>query len=93
MTEVFVMKEHGKEQVSPSLHIDTQSAINLANNSVYHDRTKYIDMRYHFICKLLKDGVFSLLKIHTSQNPADMLTKVVTVETLKSCSTSVGLQS
>ena len=30
--------------------------------------------------------------MHTSQNLADMLTKVVTVEKLKTCSTSVGLQ-
>jgi hypothetical protein len=33
-----------------------------------------------------------LEKIHTSQNPADMLTKVVTREKLSSCSVSVGLQ-
>ena len=71
------MKELGKEQVTPSLHIDSQSGIYLVNNLVYHDRTKYIDMRYHFIRILLKDDVLSLVKIHTSQNPADMLTKVV----------------
>jgi len=63
------MKELGKEWVTPSLRIDRQSAIDLAINSVYHDRTKHIDMRYHFIRILLKDGVLSLVKIHTSQNP------------------------
>ena len=47
-------------------------------------------MRYHFIHILLKDGVLSLVKIHTSPNPADILTKVVTTEKLKTCSTSVG---
>jgi hypothetical protein len=31
-------------------------------------------------------------KIHTSQNPADMLTKGVTREKLSSCSVLVGLQ-
>ena len=31
-------------------------------------------------------------KIHTSQNPADMLTKVVTGEKLRICSVSIGLQ-
>jgi len=86
-------KELGKEQEALSLHSDSQSAIDLANDPVYHDRTKHIDVRYHFICKLLKDGVFSLLKIHTSQNLTDMLTKVVTVEKLKSCLVSVGLQA
>ena len=83
------MKELRKEQETPSLHSDSQSAIDLANNLVYHDRAKLIDVRYHF--KLLNDGVSSLLKIHTSQNPADMLIKVVTMEKLKSCSLSVGL--
>ena len=29
------MKELGKEQVSPSLHIDSQRAIDLANNPIY----------------------------------------------------------
>jgi len=79
------MKELSKEQMTPSLHSDSQSVIDLANNSVYHDRTKHIDVRYHFIRILLKDGVLSLLKIHTSQNFANMLTKVVTTEKLKTC--------
>jgi len=46
-----------------SLHSDIQSDINLANNAVYHDRTKIIHVRNHFICILLKDGVLSLVKI------------------------------
>ena len=77
------MKELDKKQVTLSLHNDNQSAIDLAKNSVHNDITKHIDLRYHFICIFLKDGVLSLMKIHMSQNPADMLTKVVTTEKLK----------
>ena len=73
------------------MNSDSQSAINLANNSVYYDRTKHIDAWYHFICNLLKDSVLSLVKLHTSQIPIDMLIKVVTTERLKICSASVGL--
>jgi len=80
-----------KEQEAPSLHSDNQNAIDIANNLIYHDRIKHINVSYNFIRKLLKDDVFSLLKIHTSKNPTDMLTKVITVKKLKSCSTSVGL--
>jgi len=87
------LKELRKEQEAPSLHSDSQSTIDLANNLIYHDITKHIDVRYHFIYKLLKNGVFSLLKIHISQNLADILTTVVTMETLKSCSASVSLQT
>jgi len=43
------MKELGKEQVTPSLHSDSQIAIDLANILIYHDRTKKIDVQYHFI--------------------------------------------
>ena len=72
------MKKLGKEQVTSSLHSDSHNAINLANNLVYYEKIKHIDVRYHFIRILLKDSVLSLVKIHTSQNPADMLTKMVT---------------
>jgi len=85
------MKDLGKEQVTPSLHSDSQSAIDLANNSDYHDKTKHIDVQYHFIHNLLKDDMLSLVKIHTSQNLADMLTKLVMTEKLETCSASVGL--
>jgi len=85
------MKELGKEQVTPSLHSDSQSAIDLANNPVYNDRNKHIDLWYHVIRILLNDGVLSLVKIHTSQNPTNMLTKVVMAEKLKTCSASVDL--
>ena len=86
------MKKLDKKQVTPSLHSDSCSVINLANNLVYHDKTKHINVWQHFIHILLKDGVLSLVKIHTSQNPADMLIKVVTTEKVKTCSASVGLQ-
>ena len=81
------MKEF-KEQVTPSLYNDNQSAIDLTNNP---DRTNQIDVQYHFICILLKDSVLSLVKIHMSQNLVNILTKVVTTEKLKTCSASVDL--
>jgi len=68
MAERFFLKELGKEHEAPSLHTNSQSAIDIANNPIYHARAKHIDVRYHFIRKMLKDGVFLLLKIHRSQN-------------------------
>jgi len=76
------LKELGKEQEALLLHSDNQSIIDLANNPIYHDWIKHIDMRYYFIRKMLKDGVFLLVKIQTSQNPTNMLTEVVVVEKL-----------
>ena len=40
-------------------------------------RTKHIDVRYHFVRGVLEDGDVEIVKVHTKDNPADMLTKVV----------------
>ena len=74
------------------LHCDSQSAIHLAGNSAYHFRTKHINRKYHFIRALLDEEELVLQKIHTSVNPADMFTKVVTTSKLGLCSVSIGLR-
>jgi hypothetical protein len=44
------------------------------------------------LCQItLGEEVLTLEKIQGNKNPADMLTKTVTTEKLKLCSTSVGL--
>ena len=65
----------GQDQVH--VMCDSQSAIHLAKNQVYHSRTKHIDVRFHFVREIIEEGQISLCKISTSDNPADMLTKVV----------------
>ena len=77
------MGELGKEHDMGTLYSDSQSAIHLEKNSTFHSRTKHIQLKYHFIRSVLEDGELKLEKIHTSQNPAYMLTKVVTREKLR----------
>ena len=66
--------ELGKKHDMGTLYNDSQSVIHLAKNSAFHSRTKHIHLKYHFIRSVLEDGELKLQKIHTSQNPADMLT-------------------
>jgi hypothetical protein len=86
------MEELGKKQENSRLYCDSESAIHIAKNSSFHSNTKYIQLMYHFIRSSLEDGHLKLEKIHTSQNPTDMLRKEVTREKQSSCSVSVGLQ-
>ena len=86
------LEELGKKQEDNVLYCDSQSAIHLAKNPSFHSRTKHIQLRYHFIRSLLEDGILKLEKISGAQNPADMLTKTVTIDKLKLCSASVGLK-
>ena len=69
--------ELGFNQDSVEIHCDSQSAISLAKNSVHHERTKHIDYKLHFIRDHITAGTIKVSKIHTSLNPADMLTKGV----------------
>ena len=87
------MEELGKKQDNSMLYCDNESAIHLAKNSSFHSNTKNIYLRYHFIRFILEDGHLKLENIHTTQNPADMLTKGVTKEKLSSSLVSVGLQA
>ena len=82
-----------QRQENSKLYSDSQSAIHLAKNSVFHSKTKHIQLKYHFIRFVLEDELLKLETILTSQNPADMLTNVVTREKLSSCSVSVGLKA
>ena len=59
----------------PTLHCDSQSAIMLAKNPVFHAKTKHIAVRYHFIRDVVEDKLMELVKVHTDDNPADLLTK------------------
>ena len=85
------LDELGKKQEMGILHNDSQSAIFLAKNSAFHSKSKHIQTKYHFIRYLIEDKLIILEKICGSKNPADMLTKGVTIEKLKLCTSSVGL--
>ena len=87
------MEELGKKQENSKLYSDSQSAIHIEKNSAFHLRTKHIQLKYHFIRSVLDEELLKLEKIHTSQNPTDMLTKGVTKEKLSSCSVSIGIQA
>ncbi|RVX07254.1 Retrovirus-related Pol polyprotein from transposon TNT 1-94 [Vitis vinifera] len=84
------LDELGKKQEMGILHSDSQSAIFLAENSAFHSNSKHIQTKYHFIRYLVEDKLVILEKICGSKNPADMLTKGVTIEKLKLCTTSIG---
>ena len=73
------------------LHSNSQSAIFLDKNSAFHSKSKHIQTKYHFIRYLIEDKLVILKKICESKNPADMLTKGVTIKELKLCAALVGL--
>jgi hypothetical protein len=54
---------------------DNSSTIKLSNNPVMHGRSKHIDVRFHFLRDLTRDGVVELKHCGTQEQIADIMTK------------------
>lgn len=67
----------GKREGVINIHIENQSAIELSKNPVFHDRSKHIDTRYHFIRDCVKEGRVKVVSIGTAEQLADILTKAL----------------
>ena len=81
----------GMSVSTPVLGCDSQSAVYLAKNAMFHSRTKHIDVRHHFIRQVLEDGLVTLTKIKTQDNPADILTKSLGKAQHEHCIQLVGV--
>jgi hypothetical protein len=67
----------GQEMSPTVIHFDNQSCIKLSENLVFHDRSKHIEIRYHFIHDWVQRGVVQLQYISTYDQVADILTKAL----------------
>jgi hypothetical protein len=65
----------GHELRPTVIHCDNQSCIKLSENPVFHDRSKHIEIRYHFIRDWVQRGAVQLEYISTDEQIADILTK------------------
>nr|GEZ03795.1 hypothetical protein [Tanacetum cinerariifolium] len=81
----------GLKVEKPALFCDRQSALSLAKNLIYHERTKHIDVMLNFIRDVLDEDKFSIQKIVTEHNPADMLTKALPTEKFEHCLNLVNI--
>jgi hypothetical protein len=54
---------------------DNQSYIKMTENLVFHDRSKHIEVRYHYIRDMVQRGALKLQYISTDERVADLLTK------------------
>ncbi|GKB52121.1 retrovirus-related pol polyprotein from transposon TNT 1-94 [Tanacetum coccineum] len=69
--------ELGVNLRSVIVNCDNQSAIHLSRNAMFHERTKHINVRYHFIREIVESKEIGVAKIGTKDNAADVFTKVV----------------
>ena len=67
----------GEKSRAFSLKIDSESALQLSRNPVFHDRSKHIDVRYHYIRECIEENRVMLESIGTVEELADILMKAL----------------
>ncbi|GKB51423.1 hypothetical protein Tco_0902176 [Tanacetum coccineum] len=75
------MLDYGFNFMNTKIYIDNESTICIVKNPVYHSKTKHIAIRHHFIRDAYEKKLIQVLKIHTNDNVADLLTKAFDVAT------------
>ena len=72
-----------KKQSTTPIYIDNQEAKAIAENPVIKQRSKHIDIKYHFTREKISQGIVTLHYVPTNENIADCLTKPVPNQTLQ----------
>ena len=75
-------REMGVESEKVLLLCDNQSAMKIAKNPVFHNRSKHIGIKFHYVREKVESGEVELHFVPTKAMAADQLTKHVGVKVL-----------
>ena len=78
-------------QAPMTILTDSQGAMALAKNPEHHQRSKHIDIRYHFLRDQVTQGTIELLYVPTRDMAADQLTKPLSRDQHERCIRAMGL--
>ena len=59
------------------LNMDNKSAMSLCKNPVFHERSKHIDIKYHYIRECVENGQIQIKFVRSEEQMADLLTKAL----------------
>jgi hypothetical protein len=81
----------GEDIDTVTLKIDNMSAIQLSRNPVFHEQSKHIGTRYHYIRQCIEEGRVQVEAVNTNDQLADILTKSLRRNRLVELTTKIGI--
>lgn len=76
-----LLKELGLKHLgSTPIFCDNQAALAIAGNLVHREKTEHVGIDWYFIKEKTPEGQVTPIYVPTSQQPADALTKVLSIE-------------
>jgi hypothetical protein len=73
------------------IYCDNSSSIKLSKNPIMHGRCKHIDVRYHFLRDLTKDGIVEMVHCNSGDQIADIFTKPLKLDSFYKLRAMLGV--
>ncbi|KAM6596869.1 hypothetical protein CsatA_007393 [Cannabis sativa] len=88
----YLLQDFQIPQHKPAfIYCDNQSAIHIANNPTFHERTKYIELDCHFIRDKINNSTIRLIPVSSNLQLADAFTKPLPSTTLTTHTTKMSV--
>ena len=81
------------KQIDPmEIYCDSKLAIELFKNPVLHRRSKYVDIKYHFICELVRERAIKIDYCIIEEQLAGIFTKALKMATFVKLKKMLGMK-
>jgi hypothetical protein len=81
------------QKKTTNIRVDNKSAIELVKNPVHHERSKHIDVRFHFIREHMKNDDVEMTHVASRDQVAYIFTKPLSAELFNKFKKLLGMQA
>jgi hypothetical protein len=78
----YLLESIGFAPLKSTIYCDNNAAQTIINGGGNRNKSKHIDVKYHYVKELREQGQFEINRVCSKDNPADLFTKPLPIETL-----------